>query len=240
MKLYHYTSIETLALILKNKTMRFSRLDCVDDPDEYSFSRDGITPAHYCFVSCWTKNSRENLPQWYMYGNSTHGIRIELDSDMFEVSGNIIVPSFFDDEFMRKNRLMVMPLLNDGFLRDIIYKDNAFESVFLNIGSQKAIDFKKIGIYKNTDWAFQQECRFMFYTIPLLPNGKVNIQNALQNNIAPSVTQIDLPIKEEVLQNMSIMLGPQVSEAEKTIVQSLMKVYLDRQNTVNSVYTGKM
>ena len=68
----------------------------------------------------------------------------------------------------------------------------------------------------------------------------MNIQNALQNNIAPSVTQIDLPIKEEVLQNMSIMLGSQVSEAEKTIVQSLMKVYLDRQNTVNSVYTGKM
>lgn len=55
MKLYHYTSIETLALILK--TIRFSRLDRVDDPDEYAFSGDGVTPAHYCFVSCWTKNS---------------------------------------------------------------------------------------------------------------------------------------------------------------------------------------
>lgn len=32
MKLYHYTSIETLALILKHKTIRFSRLDRVDDP----------------------------------------------------------------------------------------------------------------------------------------------------------------------------------------------------------------
>ena len=63
MKLYHYTSIETLALILKHKTIRFSRLDRVDDPDEYAFSGDGVTPAHYCFVSCWTKNSRENLPQ---------------------------------------------------------------------------------------------------------------------------------------------------------------------------------
>lgn len=55
MKLYHYTSIETLALILKHKTIRFSRLDRVDDPDEYSFKEDGITPAHYCYVSCWTK-----------------------------------------------------------------------------------------------------------------------------------------------------------------------------------------
>lgn len=66
MKLYHYTSIETLALILKHKTIRFSRLDRVDDPDEYSFKEDGITPAHYCYVSCWTKNDNENLPQWYI------------------------------------------------------------------------------------------------------------------------------------------------------------------------------
>ena len=30
-KIYHYTSIETLALILKYKTIRFNRLDQVDD-----------------------------------------------------------------------------------------------------------------------------------------------------------------------------------------------------------------
>ncbi len=34
MKVYHYTSIETLALILKNKSIRFNRLDCVDDLEE--------------------------------------------------------------------------------------------------------------------------------------------------------------------------------------------------------------
>lgn len=34
MKIYHYTSIETLALIIKNKTIRFNRLDFVDDCEE--------------------------------------------------------------------------------------------------------------------------------------------------------------------------------------------------------------
>lgn len=32
--LYHYTSIETLALILKNRTIRFNNLQNVDDPEE--------------------------------------------------------------------------------------------------------------------------------------------------------------------------------------------------------------
>lgn len=115
MKLYHYTSIETLALILKHKTIRFSRLDRVDDPDEYAFSGDGVTPAHYCFVSCWTKNSRENLPQWYMYGNSTHGVRIELDSDMFELHGNRVCPNFLNKKYFEDNGIVVMPIQNDGF-----------------------------------------------------------------------------------------------------------------------------
>lgn len=30
--LYHYASLDTLALILHNRTIRFSRLDKVDDP----------------------------------------------------------------------------------------------------------------------------------------------------------------------------------------------------------------
>ena len=34
MKLYHYTSVNTLYYILKNKTIRFNRLDKVDDIDE--------------------------------------------------------------------------------------------------------------------------------------------------------------------------------------------------------------
>lgn len=33
MKIYHYTNIEALALILKNQTIRFNRLDKVDDID---------------------------------------------------------------------------------------------------------------------------------------------------------------------------------------------------------------
>ena len=60
MKIYHYTTIENLALILKNKTLRFNALTNVDDMDE------GITKDRnlqkFIFVSCWGDNSEESIP----------------------------------------------------------------------------------------------------------------------------------------------------------------------------------
>ncbi len=54
MEIHHYTSIENLALILKNKTIRFTRLDKVDDSEEAGLSCKNIQLSYYTFVSCWT------------------------------------------------------------------------------------------------------------------------------------------------------------------------------------------
>lgn len=243
MELFHYTNIETLALILKHKTIRFSRLDRVDDPDEYSLKEDGITPAHYCFVSCWTKNSKENLPQWYMYANSTHGVRIEMDSEMFVVEDKKLCPDFFDRSFIQEKRIVIMPVLGEGLLRDIRYVDDVEtlkHRIFLQFSDQHAIDFKEIGIYKNNDWAFQHECRFLFYAMPTLANGRVNPDYIFQNNVSPKVSYIDVPIKVECLNQIRILLGPKVTEAEETIVKSLMKCYLNRTDCEYSFYKDKL
>lgn len=68
MKIYHYISIETLCLILKNRTLRFSTLSNVDDLNvddldegetkEFEFAKQ------YLFVSCWTEEISESIPQW--------------------------------------------------------------------------------------------------------------------------------------------------------------------------------
>lgn len=61
----HYTSINTLALILKNRKLRFSRIDKVDDLTE-SWHLPHQFPSYY-FVSCWTKDQKENIDLWNMY-----------------------------------------------------------------------------------------------------------------------------------------------------------------------------
>ena len=50
MKIYHYTNIEALALILKNQTIRFNRLDKVDDIEEGNAESWGVKFCKYVSV----------------------------------------------------------------------------------------------------------------------------------------------------------------------------------------------
>ncbi len=81
MRIHHYTSIETLGLILKNRTIRFNRSDQVDDPDEIELEINGYPFAKYLLLSCWTLEEDESIPQWGLYAGKGHGVRITLDSD---------------------------------------------------------------------------------------------------------------------------------------------------------------
>lgn len=81
MKIHHYTSIDALESILANRTIRFNRTDRVDDKDEVEVDINGIAFSKYLFVSCWTMDDCESIPQWSMYGNHSRGVRITLDSD---------------------------------------------------------------------------------------------------------------------------------------------------------------
>ena len=53
--LYHYTSIETLALILANKTICFNNLLNVDDSEEAETFDMGKF-GRFVYVSCWTSD----------------------------------------------------------------------------------------------------------------------------------------------------------------------------------------
>lgn len=58
MKIYHYTSIDTLEKILSNRTIRFNNLNNVDDLEERFYS----PYSKYVFVSCWTDSPVESIP----------------------------------------------------------------------------------------------------------------------------------------------------------------------------------
>jgi hypothetical protein len=76
-KIFHYTSIESLAMILFTRRLRFARLDTVDDVTEAQ-THLGIPFGKYFFVSCWTQEEEDNIAQWKMYGGDMEGIRIEF------------------------------------------------------------------------------------------------------------------------------------------------------------------
>lgn len=245
MKLYHYTSIQTLALILKNKNIRFTRLDMVDDPDEYSLIKDNINPSQYVYVSCWTKNVYENMPQWYMYGNDKHGVRIEVDSNLFETVGNQFCPSYFDKKLAFKRGYIVMPILKRGLLLDIDYIEDITllrDEIFVKTDEIAGVNFNKVAVCKSKNWQFQNECRFVLNVFPCIRSyfgGYLGFKDCFENHYIPSMKYIDVPILEGAYRSIKIMLGPDVNEAEETIVRSLMQTYLQRADFTKSSYSGK-
>lgn len=76
-ELYHYTNIESLALILKNRTIRFNSLDKMDDLQE-TMTADVENAGRFTYVSCWTADVKENIALWKQYTNHDTGVRIEL------------------------------------------------------------------------------------------------------------------------------------------------------------------
>jgi hypothetical protein len=193
--IHHYTNIEVLSLILKNRTLRFNRLDRVDDPEESNFISNGVNLGPYTFVSCWTEAKEESIPMWKMYTKGNWGVRLSVvkeglfktytEKDGFRHNGlvatNLGAPiQFLFPADVRYSQTKYTPpfLTTDydgcGFYRKIEYVDDvqqyAGDSVEIikrpNGQGSICIRFDKVGSYKNERWAFQEESRFVLNFMP--------------------------------------------------------------------------
>ncbi|MDY5632499.1 MAG: DUF2971 domain-containing protein [Bacteroidaceae bacterium] len=236
--IYHYTSIKSLAMILSSKSIRFTRLDFVDDPEERCFVQDGIDPSKYVFVSCWTHNQQENMPQWRLYGDNGHGIRIGLDDDVFGIvqqNGHnyLVNPIPYPDS------LFILPLLNDSPLVNVEYVESPLKKktdIFITLeNGEKALDFSKVGFFKNKDWAFLSECRFVAYTAPRNKKGNIP-NNYIGERIYHSTTFLDFPIRNEVFERMEIVAGPNLTKEEDVILHAIVSKHLGRDDITQSSF----
>lgn len=186
--IHHYTSINTLALMLETKKIRFSRLDCFDDILEAKTFRN-IDFGNQLFASCWTK-AEESIPQWYMYGSQLSGVRLSFPhNDLFsfyqfqggrsvERNGSTFGVDFLQPidapyplEAIYGSGYLLIPEVNMklNFLRDIEYVDNldvAFaelEGRITKEGKNTTIHgvLSDFGLHKSSIWSFQNECRFI-------------------------------------------------------------------------------
>lgn len=243
--LYHYTSIETLIYILKNRTIRFNNLNQVDDLNEGK-SEDFRSIGNYFLVSCWTGLEEESIPFWNMYTDKMTGVRIKLPSDLFNTytiftnadygldpgAINSIVPP---DVTFGINHWIVPT--HNNFLKKVEYTDDKVKlkpALKTIVGNQFTIHLDKIGIYKATHWAFQSEWRYIIKVFPFasevqnMNNGSNLLRESLLSiNRGDSVpfSHLDITVNEEKFKQMEIILGPKSSEADKIIVESLVEKF---------------
>ena len=194
--LYRYTSIESLALILKNRTLRFARLDTVDDPQECR-TLDSRNAALMRYVSCWTANAQESIPMWREYAGVDCGIRIEMPRDPFarycwnvdivtsvtgmrcEADGDN--PSPFEKMLIPFEELWDRGLLvlefggESNILHKVEYTNDTNllfpKTLGLSENGDLSVNHNAIGLHKAMSWAYQNEWRYILTILPIDVKG---------------------------------------------------------------------
>lgn len=207
--LYHYTTVDTLALILDTKRIRFNSLSKVDDLEEVITSNYGKA-GKYVYVSCFTNDERESIPIWNMYGGNGSGVRLKIRKN----------------PFIKSNRCSAQINLGGGKVSStnnhielikVIYDD---KKVNPEIGESGCIseDFKEVGLYKSKAWEFQKEYRYKKIIFP------GNVEN-IKKNVDVHDTYHDQKIDENILKEIEITLGYNITLGNELIVKKLVDSY---------------
>ncbi len=213
--IYHYTSIETLALILDTKKIRFTRLDLVNDPEE-ALNEENIDIRKNIMVSCWTKESEENIPMWHMYTNKNgSGVRIGVEDEIIEtnrmVSNNCWLSKIQKVNYSNnincsliKNNLIKLPF-NDKY---ILYPGGI------------ATNKKKV-------WSFESEKRFVIVSSGVIRGENIDnnmkIKIMIENKFKRKYKYIR--VNRKLLNNMNIIIGPGCTKGENIVINALCEKY---------------
>ena len=194
-KIYHYTTIDTLASIMFNRTIRFNRLDKVDDEEEFIFGsgNSDVKIGKYIFVSCWTKDAVENPSLWEYIekkGGKRNAVRIGIEEDMFIsyplIKGVEECRTYFSHTYEKEDDCYFHSFANLIKLHDIQYVDNNRERIKELIKADVdivKIKVQELGLYKKREiWAKQKECRFRLIAFPTIVKFESrNDENGIEN-----------------------------------------------------------
>lgn len=252
--LYHYTSIDKLALILKNKTFRLSQLSSLDDLQEEK-NQSIADFGQYCFVSSWVGNDKELIPMWKMYCHNGEGVRIKLKKDPFVLyridlhdkvelkpgwtsTENAVESCIPSDDYFNES---YGPLSTDpkGLLIKVEYTsdESLLNPVLVKSDSEKfQIIVSPVGKYKNSYWIFQDEWRYRLWFLPIsyitilqnCENVNLITQHLINGFLGHKklpFTYYDLKIRDSAFETMEIMLSPDITEGNRIIVKALLEKY---------------
>ncbi len=200
--LYHYTSIETLALILSNRTIRFNSLNKMDDLQEQQ-TADVKNIGQFCYISSWTDDPTESIPMWNMYASLNLGVRIKLRKNPFKVYNNtaetlskvIQVPiidnsngkplqSVIPISEMFANGFFSIQAMNKQLLCKVEYTDDSkklYPHILQEDGEHFTLALGNLGKHKNLHWKFQNEWRYILTILPLDINMNQPLEKSLSN-----------------------------------------------------------
>lgn len=246
-RIYHYTKIDTLEVIVRNNTFRFNRLDKVDDQEESKFwsGPTKLMTGKYIFISSWTKEKEEISDLWERYGDNHKGVRISMREPFLQSEQHNLFRNFrFFSPDLRKYNDCVFPFIcNEAKLHDVQYVSNNEQRILDLVHSEQdliKIKIKELGIYKNIEpWVCQKECRYKIIAFPFSDDivssldGSGNDMFKLVDNIIESLLRgkryikpeyIDIPLLPSALRSIKITMGKNTTKEDKERVLKLLNI----------------
>lgn len=229
--LYHYTNLDALKCILKNQSLRLSRIDKVNDPKE----NDRIKSLWNTkvFLLCFTHGQNNSEYFYNKYGT----IRLAFNQDallfdrMYYESELINAFDVLNDEIRRRRYgynsydKKCDWCVYDNTIADVFYSDNldshvardGFES---NAGLIKA----KCGCDNNgnmCDWEIEAETRLR---VALRPIGLESVLDKKTNSFYYPVPNFEY-IYTRLPEISQISISPYISESEKNEILKVLEEY---------------
>ncbi len=238
-RIHHYTSIASLASILRHRTIRFGRLDTLDDTEEAQ-EIGGFNFGRLLFASCWVEKEEEDIAQWAMYGNAMKGVRISLPRQPFACVPRISDPHSVMSEKSHQGYLIVPNQIDSAeeFLSRVSYVDDVAKEYSKRVTTPAPDSIKingsgtALATFKNKAWEFQQEVRFILFAVRG-PSGWKNqkewaamfadiTKDADWMKQGPENKFIDRELAPDALDRGEIMLGPLANDADRLVVDALV------------------
>lgn len=246
--LYQYTSVESLGKILASRTLRFSRLDTMNDPEEAT-AADVPLAASSVFVSCWTATEVEQIPMWSMYGQNLTGVRIRLPANMFagrekptvfEKGGAICK---FDSWYSVERQAPAMGTKGCAIIgpNKVYYSDDpAYRNrrlVYRKGGLAHLYPYD-LGMVKGTDWSYEQEWRFKIASLSFecqFPDDRYFNEVTLNFSKYRVETQaLFVPLDASTLDELEVTVGPKADPGAIEEIERILAGHAPRARVVQS------
>lgn len=250
--LYHYTNIDSLALILKNKTIRLNSLDKMDDLQEQE-TADIKNLGQFIYVSSWTDDEKESIPMWNMYANIKAGVRIKMVANPFKRHKTLVtnilkagysivgnpnaeLDTFLPLEDMMDKNYFVAESYSGEILKKVQYTmDVSLLYPPVNHSDEQKIKIETgiLGIYKNQHWKFQKEWRYRMTIVSFVFGSPSEMEkqftltaNKIYRGMEKQVfPYYDLQIDEEAYRQMEITLSPRITPGNRELIMNTILRY---------------
>lgn len=253
--LYHYTTVESLAMILSTQSIRFSPLGKLDDRYEES-TKEVFNPGRFIFISSWMGSEEESIPMWNQYSRMESGVRIKLPSLPFEqyrVSNEkdhfwsiISSAETYDSAWFLANRGLESSLIKVEYTNDeekinprLVFPKERSD----NDSTNMVIEFGNLGKYKKICWSYQDEWRFRLMFIPVGYREMVGNPETIGQILYDKLNDLNyrlpfdyyfLKLNKIALSEMEVTLSPKITEGNRVIVEALRDKYNPKMKIHNS------